>query len=148
MSTNEKSAQGAEAVSESKTPEIRVKSVTTAYGAVQFRHLHVAMRGLAFVLALSSRGRPTPFDEERKDAIEAIREALSRPLSEEQLAALSALQSQCSQLAEALDELYRADYAMQFPCTTADEMHGVNVRIQAAREKARAALSLLPKETT
>jgi hypothetical protein len=55
-----------------------------AYGLVEFKHLHVAMRSIAFMLALGQKqlGGKTPFDEEREAAIEAIRKALELPLPE------------------------------------------------------------------
>ncbi len=52
-----------------------------SYGLVEFRHLHVAMRALAFMLAHNRvLVRPSPFDEERAASLEAIRTALAHPV--------------------------------------------------------------------
>jgi hypothetical protein len=84
---------------------------TLAYGLLAFEHLHTAMRGIAFVLALGKGKPPTPFDEEREAAVEAIRAALENPVAQHFARNFTSHEQLRTELANAA---HRVRWLMQF----------------------------------
>lgn len=91
-----------------------------AYGLVPFTHLHVSMRALAFVLAITKKGGITPFDEERIAAQEAIRAALEHPVSEEYRNARDALVAQIAAMQAVVNAASILDHAWNSETEEAD----------------------------
>jgi hypothetical protein len=78
------------------------------FGSVEFRHLHVALRALAFLLALTRPKGRTPFDDERAESLEAIRTALEQPQTDE----LATLTAELGAMREALEAMLAAAPSM------------------------------------